>query len=100
VDASNRVRRIAFATITTVAGSGVAGDVTAGLPAPGDGGPALDAQLNDPIGVAVDAEGNLLIADSPNHRIGRVSPQGTITTIAGGGFVVFGDDGARPPRPC
>jgi hypothetical protein len=39
VDASNRVRRVAYGTITTVAGSGVADDVSEGLPAPGDGGP-------------------------------------------------------------
>jgi hypothetical protein len=45
VDASNRVRRIAYGTITTVVGSGVAGHVSQGLPLPDDGGPALDAQL-------------------------------------------------------
>src|SRR5215212_2727932 len=51
VDASNRVRRIAYGTITTIAGSGVAGHADAGWPLPDDGGPAIDAQLNDPIGV-------------------------------------------------
>lgn len=93
VDASNRVRRIAFGTITTVAGSGFADDISAGSDIPGDGGPALDSQLNDPIGVAVDADGNILIADSLHHRIRRVSPDGTITTIAGDGTPNFYGDG-------
>jgi DNA-binding beta-propeller fold protein YncE len=93
VDASNRVRRIAYGTITTVAGSGVAGHVSQGLPLPDDGGPALDAQLNDPIGVALDHEGNILIADALYHRIRRVTPDGTITTIAGNGIPQFWGDG-------
>jgi sugar lactone lactonase YvrE len=78
VDASNRVRHIAFGTISTIAGSGAPGFG-------GDGGPSTDAMLNDPIGVAVDATGGILIADQLNHRIRRVSPDGTITTLAGGG---------------
>ncbi len=93
VDASNRVRRIAYGTITTVAGSGVAGHVSEGLPLPDDGGPALDAQLNDPIGVALDHDGNILIADALYHRIRRVTPDGTITTIAGNGIPWFSGDG-------
>jgi sugar lactone lactonase YvrE len=93
VDASNRVRRIAYGTITTVAGSGVAGHVSPGVALPEDGGPALDAQLNDPIGVALDHEGNILIADALYHRIRRVTPDGTITTIAGNGIPSFLGDG-------
>jgi hypothetical protein len=93
VDASNRVRRIAYGTITTIAGSGVAGDVNPGLPLPDDGGPALDAQMNDPIGVAIDRDGNVLIADALYHRIRRVTPDGTITTIAGNGYPEFAGDG-------
>lgn len=93
VDASNRVRRIAYGTITTIAGSGVAGHVSQGLPLPEDGGPAIDAQLNDPIGVALDHEGNILIADALYHRIRRVTPDGTITTIAGDGIPSFLGDG-------
>ena len=100
VDASNRVRRIAYGTITTVAGSGVAGQVSEGLPLPEDGGPALDAQLNDPIGVALDREANILIADALYHRIRRVTPDGTITTIAGNGIPAFWATAARPPRPA
>jgi NHL repeat len=93
VDASNRVRRIAYGTITTIAGSGVAGHVHEGLPLPDDGGPALDAQMNDPIGVAIDRDGNVLIADALYHRIRRVTPEGTITTIAGNGYPEFAGDG-------
>lgn len=76
---NQRIRRIDTAgTITTVAGSGVEGFT-------GDGGPALQAALNQPHGVAVDAAGNLYIADSANHRIRRVDGHGVITTVAGNG---------------
>jgi NHL repeat len=93
VDASNRVRRIAYGTITTIAGSGVAGDVDEGFPLPEDGGPAIDAQMNDPIGVAIDRGGSILIADALYHRIRRVTPDGMITTVAGNGYPEFGGDG-------
>lgn len=49
----------------------------------GDGGPATSAQLNSPFGIAVDGVGNLYIADSLNHLIRKVTPSGTITTVAG-----------------
>ena len=87
------MRRIAYGTITTIAGSGVAGQVSEGLPLPEDGGPAIDAQMNDPIGVAIDHDGNILIADALYHRIRRVTPDGTITTIAGNGIPSFWGDG-------
>jgi DNA-binding beta-propeller fold protein YncE len=60
----------------------------------GDGGPALDALLNFPTAIAVDAEGDLYIADTMNHRIRRVDARsGRITTIAGVGLPRFGGDG-------
>jgi hypothetical protein len=65
-------------TITTVAGTGQRGFS-------GDGGPATAAPLNWPRGLAVDAAGNLYIADHYNHRIRKVSPDGIITTVAGSG---------------
>jgi sugar lactone lactonase YvrE len=73
--------------INTVAGSGQEGFS-------GDGGPAIQAQLDTPSGVAVDANGNLYIADTNNNRIREVSA-GTIHTIAGSGSAGFsGDNGA------
>ena len=84
---ANRVRRVSPAgTITTIAGGGLNGFS-------GDGGPGTSARLNTPMGVAVEADGGVLIADSNNHRIRRVSPAGTITTVAGTGAEGFSGDG-------
>ena len=79
-DARNhRIRRVAVdGTITTIAGTGEGGFA-------GDGGPATAAQLNYPYGVAVDADGNIYIADSLNYRVRRVAADGTISTLAGNG---------------
>ena len=72
-----RIRRVdASGTITTVAGTGE-------YVYSGDGGPAIQAGLRFPQGVAVDGAGNLYIADTWNHRIRRVDASGTITTVAG-----------------
>ena len=69
----------------------MAGNGTAGYS--GDNGPATSAQLNTPYGVAVDAAGNLYIADTGNHRIRKVS-NGVITTVAGNGTPGYsGDNG-------
>ena len=73
--------------ITTVAGTGTAGFS-------GDGGQATSAQLNYPGSVAVDAPGNLYIADTENQRIRKVSG-GIITTIAGTGTAGFSGDGGQ-----
>ena len=77
--------------ITTVSGNGVRGYL-------GDGVVATTTQLNAPNGVAVDAAGNLFIADSGNHRIRRVDA-GTnfISTVAGNGTRGEGGEGARLP---
>jgi len=68
---------------------------TAGGMTVGDGGPATHAVLNFPYSVAVDAAGNLFIADAANNRIRRVAAStGIITTFAGtGGTGFFGDGG-------
>ena len=75
------IRRLDLAadpvTITTVAGNAQSRKYG------GDGGRAVDAQLNTPEGVAVDAAGNLFIADSDNHLVRKVDTNGIITTIAG-----------------
>lgn len=55
----------------------------------GDGGPALEARLNQPQGIALDAAGNLYFTDSLNHRVCKVTPAGIITTVAGNGFEGF-----------
>jgi uncharacterized protein (TIGR03437 family) len=84
---NNRVRKITpLGIISTVAGNGQAGYS-------GDGGVATSAQLNNPIGVAVDAAGTLYIADTWNYRIRAVSPTGTIRTVAGTGVLGFSGDG-------
>ena len=69
---------LAPGTIITVAGNGEPGFS-------GDGGPATDARLNNPRGIAIDAAGRLSITEWANNRVRRVAPDGTITTVAGGG---------------
>jgi uncharacterized protein (TIGR03437 family) len=70
---NHRIRKIApDGIITTFAGTGAAGSA-------GDGGPAVQAQLNRPSGVSVDAAGNLYIADTGNGKVRTVSPQGIIS---------------------
>ena len=91
-DDSNRIRRIDTAgIITTVVGSGPAG-INAGSFS-GDGGPAKQATLNDPIGVAFDRKGNLYIGERLNRRVRRVDPSGVITTVAGTGESASSGDG-------
>jgi sugar lactone lactonase YvrE len=89
-DASNnRIRKITAATgiITTVAGNGTSGYS-------GDGGAATSVQLCFPEGVALDASGNLYIADSGNNRIREVTAStGIITTVAGNGTAGYTGDG-------
>ena len=58
-----------------------------------DGTPAASAPLRAPVGVAVDSSGNLFIADLYTHRIRKVSPTGTISTVAGTGHPGFSGDG-------
>lgn len=69
---------------------------TGGSDFDGDGGPAVEAAVNGPAGLAVDAQGALYIADSENRRVRRVGSDGVITTVAGvgaSGFIFVGDGG-------
>jgi cysteine-rich repeat protein len=84
---NQRVRRLELdGSLTTIAGVGTRGFS-------GDGGPATNATLSTPTSVAVDPMGRIFIADQGNHRIRRIDLDGTITTVAGGGFLP--PDGAR-----
>lgn len=72
--------------LTLIAGTGVAGFS-------GDGGLATSANLNAPIGITLDASGNLFIADQGNNRIRKVNTSGIITTVAGNGAAGYNGDG-------
>jgi hypothetical protein len=88
-DATHQVvRKVSAAgTITRVAGTGTAGSG-------GDDGPATDAQLSTPAGLAATADGGFLIADFANNVVREVSASGTITRLAGTGTAGnAGDDG-------
>jgi hypothetical protein len=84
----NRVFRVdKNGQLTVYAGNGILGFS-------GDGGPATSAQLNDPVGIALDNARNLFIADSHNQRIRRVdAATHVITTVAGNGTLGFSGDG-------
>jgi hypothetical protein len=82
----NAIRKVSNGVITTVAGNGTFGYS-------GDNGPATSAALNQASGVAVDASGNVYIADTNNSVIRKVSG-GVITTFAGNGIYGYsGDNG-------
>jgi trimeric autotransporter adhesin len=83
----NRIRKVATnGIITTFAGTGTAGFS-------GDGGPANQATLNVPQGIAFDSKGNLIIADGGNNRLRMVTPDGNISTIAGNGTAASSGNG-------
>lgn len=83
---ARRVRKINTAgIITTIAGNGSTGFS-------GDGGPATNAELYRPMGIALDKHGNLFIADNANHRIRKVDTSGIITTVAGSGYPFYNGD--------
>jgi sugar lactone lactonase YvrE len=83
----NRIRKIDTAgIITTVAGTGVAGYT-------GDGGADTAATFNTPTGIAIDASGNLYVADSGNNVVRKINTSGIITTFAGTGAPGYAGDG-------
>jgi RHS repeat-associated protein len=89
---SHVVRRVdPTGIITTVAGTGVQGSS-------GDGGPAAQAQLSLPEGIAVGPDGSLYIADIANHSIRKVGTDGRITTVAGRGWPAGNSGDGGPAR--
>ena len=83
-------------TLSVVAGDGLSGFS-------GDGGPAVDAELDDPGPIAVAPDGTICFVDRGNNRVRAVNPDGTITTVAGDGTLGLGAAGtwtAGRPRAC
>ena len=89
-DISNaRVRKVDTAgVITTVAGNGERGFA-------GDGGPATEASLGVPGGLAVDDSGNIFITDQRHHRVRKINATGMISTVAGTGRGGYNGDNMR-----
>jgi sugar lactone lactonase YvrE len=92
---NNVIRRInAHGVVSTIAGDGTAGYRD---------GPARDARFNGPVGVAVDARGRVIVADTYNDRIRAIHPDGTVTTVAGSGESGWSDGAsgvAQFDTPC
>jgi sugar lactone lactonase YvrE len=83
---NNRIRKIdPTGVISTIAGNGLAGFS-------GDGGPALQAELNLPWGLALDAAGNIFLSDVLNLRVRKIDTAGNISTIAGNGIAGYNGD--------
>ncbi len=79
---NNAIRLLAAGRVTTLAGDGVAGDAD---------GVGAAARFNGPIGVAVGSDGTIVVADTYNDRIRKVTPDGHVTTLAGGGGTGYRD---------
>ena len=74
---NHKIRKInAAGVVTTLAGSNTAGATD---------GTSTDASFNHPQGVAVDAAGNVYVADTNNHKIRKINSEGAVTTLAGNG---------------
>lgn len=86
---NHRIRRInrSGRIVTIVGGHGPGHD--------GDGGPAVEARLHKPSGVAFGPDGDMYITEHENHAVRRVDRRGRVTTIAGANGRGFGGDGGR-----
>src|SRR5690348_2687193 len=86
-EGEQRIRKVTSAgVINTFAGTGIAGFS-------GDGGPATSARINTPVGVTVDAAGDIVFADAGNNRVRKINTAGIISTIAGNGTQGYSGDG-------
>ena len=91
---NNRIRMVdTNGVITTIAGNGTGAFA-------GDGGPATNASLYEPVGVILDEFGDLLVADDPNNRVRMINPNGVITTIAGDGVQGYCGDNGPATNAC
>jgi sugar lactone lactonase YvrE len=92
---NNRIRRVTpEGVVSTIAGDGTAGYVD---------GLAAQARFNGPIGVAVDQQGNVYVADTYNDRVRKISTDGQVTTLAGGATPGYADgpsNAALFDTPC
>lgn len=87
-DGQRRSRERIGAVITTIAGNGKSGFA-------GDSGPATEAQIANPHGVAIAPDGTVFFSEDSNHRIRKIAPDGVITTFAGNGMAKYAGDGGR-----
>jgi uncharacterized protein (TIGR03437 family) len=84
---NSRIRKVTpIGIISTIAGNGMVGNT-------GDEGPALNATMTNPWGIALDFAGNIFFADWLNNTVRKVNTAGVITTVAGGGNGALGDGG-------
>ena len=87
---NNRIRKVTPAgAVTTIAGDGTAGYLD---------GQGTAAKFNNPYGLTVDASGNIYVADTKNNRIRKITPGGTVTTVAGYLLSGFADGAANVAR--
>jgi DNA-binding beta-propeller fold protein YncE len=87
---NHAIRRVGMnGVVTTLAGSGAAGYAD---------GKGREAKFNNPTGAVVASDGTVLVADRNNHRIRRIAPDGTVTTIAGTGEAAFVDGPAMEAK--
>jgi sugar lactone lactonase YvrE len=85
------LERLADGRFKVIAGNGKQGFS-------GDGGPAVNAELNDPGGMTITANGTIYVADQDNNRIRMIAPNGTISTVAGNGQANAGVTNGTPAR--